>query len=469
MQSDRPSLRTRLLQSLLFPIIVASSLSAAVNHYAVVRFANIAYDRALEDSLRALASQIQHQPDHLELKLTDSAREILEYDPIDQVFFSVRNRYQQLLAGNAKLPYCLVNDPHVIQFRDIKYDHKLVRLAELKIKHTVSGQQFCVQIAETTQKRLNLEQEIFGYLLLPQILLFVVISLLLWYGIGRGLLPLRQISDALTQRPHLDLSPLDEEHVPAEVHEQIHAINHLMARLDQALSLRQRFIADASHQLRTPVTVLKTQAELAQRATTEAELRQAIEHWSTGIVRLERLVKQLLNLSRSESGSEREHAFKTLLLNDCLAETIAALVPAALKKHLDIQVHLPEEPLWIHGDETLLGEMVSNIVDNAIRYTPDGGQITIQLQHQQNIAQITVSDTGIGLPDADLERVFERFYRSAQTPSEGSGLGLAIAHDIAVLHHGSIRLSNRSEGGLQAMILLPLIKHLSAPNSSKLT
>jgi two-component system sensor histidine kinase TctE len=294
-------------------------------------------------------------------------------------------------------------------------------------------------------------------MIVPQTIILVTVSVLIWYGVGRGIAPLRGIQEAIMQRTHNELSPLDETGLPVEVREQVHVINDLIERLSRVITSQRRFIADATHQLRTPMTVLKAQVELALRAESFNELRPTVEKISGTAARLARLANQLLSLSRAEAGPDRNVERQPMNVGDIAEEVVSEFVPAAVEKDIEIDVDIPSEALTARGDRHLFAEMLGNLVDNAIRYTPREGHVAISLRSHHARAFLTISDNGPGIGESERDRVFERFYRATSGSSEGSGLGLSIAREIAHLHEGDIRLENATrEGGLKVVVEIPL-------------
>ena len=390
------------------------------------------------------------------IDLSRAAQGIIEFDKDDLVYFCVTDAQGRMIAGNRPLPV-IGGAPGQMTFRDIRLDGRPARMAGMALDNRTRGIAH-VAVAETTRKRTRLANRVLTFLLLPLASLVVFTAALLSAGIGRSLAPLGIIGDSLAQRSHRDLTPLDAERVPREIRAEINAINKLMARLKQALEAQQRFIADAAHQLRTPVTVLKTQADLTARSSGGIEdLRAGVGRIRAGADRLERLVRQLLNLNRAEPEGTREPVMQWLDLGDVAEESIAALVPLALQRRHDIRANLASPSPVLRGDRFLLGEMVANLVDNAIRYTPDGGTITVSLAALDGRAELTVEDNGPGVAPEEREAVFRRFYRAPGAPSDGSGLGLAIVRDIAGIHGGEAHLEAGEQGkGLRAVVTLPL-------------
>ena len=443
------------------PLLVLTVAWALGVHGVVLFFSYKAYDRALEDAAEAVAGQVRvvAGPDGGEVlfDLPQPARNIIAYDNIDDVFYSVSDARGTHVTGHRDLPGCpAAQDGDRTVFCNATIGRRPVRVAEFRPPpgHAAAGA--IIRVAETEEKRKLLANEVLRFLLLPQAAFVACGAVLIWYGVGRGMLSVNRIRDAIARRTHQDLGPLEEEDLPAELHEQVHVINDLMQRLARTIDAQQRFIADATHQLRTPITVLRTQTQLAMRVDDPAQLRTEVVKLDASTARLVRLANQLLNLSRAEAGFGAAMEVARVDIVDLVEEVAAEMVPAALQRHtvLSVANDLPEA--HVQGSRVFLKEMLMNLVDNAIRYTPPGGSIVVRARGDQGALAISVEDTGPGIPAEEREKVLERFYRSTGVPSDGSGLGLAIAREIAVLHGGSITLLDAGGGaGLHARVSLP--------------
>lgn len=454
------SLQQRLLIWLLLPILSIGCFGVYAAYLAVLHFTNVAYDRALEDSVRTLARQIQIDKDGVNINLPDAAIQMLEFDQVDKVYFSVSDIKGHLLIGN----YGPLSDsikhfhPTSVRFYNGVVEDRPVRIAEYDIAGKPGHDSLYVRVAETLNKREIVAREALLLMVTPQFLFLIVTILLVWFGSGYAIAPLNRVQEAISKRTHEDLSPLDTTGMPLEVSEQVRVINDLMSRLGKTLDSQRRFIADATHQLRTPITVLLTQSELALRAQDYVDLRTIVTRINSTTTRLGRLANQLLNLSRAEAGFEGVLDFSFVKIADVIEEVVAGLVPSALSKQIDIRVGIDENLPEIFGDKRLLSDMLANLVDNAIRYTGEGRDIVVSAKEEEEKVVLTVEDSGPGIPEAEMELVLDRFYRGENASSEGSGLGLAIAKEIALLHKGQIKLLQRKDvTGLTVIIKIPAI------------
>jgi len=276
--------------------------------------------------------------------------------------------------------------------------------------------------------------------LLPQFAIIPLAVALVWLGLSRGLAPVGRLRQRIHARRPDDLSPIKLRNVPEELQPIVAAFNDMMERLRGNLEAQQRFISAAAHQLKTPLTGLKTQTELALHESDPAHLRDYLLRIATGVDRAAHLTYQLLQLARAEASHELRQDREMIDLAASAREVAARCVPRALAKNIDLGFEASAAegpPAKILGVPLLLCEMIENLVDNAIKYTPPGGRVTVRV-HASPLPSLEVEDTGIGIAPEDRERVFERFYRALGTETEGSGLGLAIVREIAELHRARI-------------------------------
>ena len=447
------SLRRKLLLWLLLPLLSLWLVGAVVAYFMAINFTNIAYDRALFDSTRSLAEQVRIVDDVAVVELPRTALQILLSDEHDQVYFQIIGRKGQLISGEADLPMPPTRDRIGVPIlHDGKLHGEKLRIASIYVipMGELSGRTVLIQVAETLNKRHILAGEILTGMLAPQLGLIVLAALIVWYGIGRGLIPLSELQREIASRSHRDLSPLSEVAAPEEVQPLIHAINALMGRLDHALGSQQRFIADAAHQLRTPLAGLKAQTDLALRQSDPEGLHHALEQLSLSAGRTVRLINQMLALARVEPGADKALELRRLDLAALARAISMEWVPQALRKMIDLGFEGDAEA-WIEGDALRLKMLLDNLIDNALRYTPSGGKVTVQVVQSVGSVVLSVEDNGPGIPAEERSRVFERFYRVLGSGEEGSGLGLAIVQEIAQLHGAKTELT---EAGAQGGTLI---------------
>jgi two-component system sensor histidine kinase TctE len=303
-----------------------------------------------------------------------------------------------------------------------------------------------VQVAETLNKRNRLARDILASVVIPQLLLIVMATLAVYVGVSRGLAPLSRLERAVSHRSHLDLSPVEVRDVPGEVRPLVDEVNELMTRLGKTLDFQNRFIADAAHQLKTPVAGLKTQIELALREPDPERARHSLAQLYVSADRLSRLVRQLLTLARNEPGAMDGLQLKALDLNAFALEISMEWAPQAIKNGIDLGFE-GSEAVIINAEPDRLRELINNLIDNAVRYSRQGGRVTVAVSRAEDgHGLLSISDDGPSIPPEERTRIFERIHRLLGGHTEGSGLGLAIVSEIASLHGARITLEEDLDG-----------------------
>src|SRR5438067_7274443 len=311
-----------------------------------------------------------------------------------------------------------------------------------------------LQVAQAEDEREAIATKTALRTLLPFVVLIPVFGLMIWFAVGRGLRPLFAMSQAVAKRQPDALAPLSERSLPQELQPLAGSLNALLARLDSALGAQRRFTADAAHELRTPLAALKLQLDLARRANDQPARVAAYDDLNAGVERASHLVDQLLTLARIEP-----EALATRAVDCDLAaiakDAIVARGALAAQRHIDLGL-ARETPSRVRGDPASLAILLSNLLDNALRYTPEGGKIDVAVDNVDGGAVLTVADTGPGIPAEERERVFDRFFRGSGDREPGSGLGLSIVKRIADAHHATIELSSPEHGsGLVVTVRFP--------------
>lgn len=442
-------LRRQLLAWLLIPLSLLLAADAFVSYWIALRFSQRAYDRALVEVARDVSLHLDAQNGRPALNMSDAARKLLFSDPGDKIYFEVATSSGQQVEGTEISP-----PPHGAPAEtaaEVLYDGKIygtpLRIVQLHVAaDPAKGRPAAlVRIAETKNKRNELAQEILASVVAPQLLLILIAGALVWVGVVRGLSPLERVRQAVVSRSQRDWSPLAVSGVPAEVRPLLHSINELLASLDAALTLQSRFISDAAHQLKTPMAVLETQLELAMREQDPVRMRQSLEIVHAGLARLSRVISQILSLARNEPEAVRSVMRVPVDLNALALDVSTNWVSEALKKQLDLGFEGAEHPVIIEGDAIRLREICDNLIDNAIRYSRDGGHVTVRVFASPR-PRLEVSDDSPTIPPHERERVFERFHRLLGNAANGSGLGLAIVKEIARLHGAEVHLYDDPDG-----------------------
>jgi len=413
---------------------------------ATYTFAHQQLDLILDQELRQIAQAVHLREDWLEAGNVRIAREdvafaVRAYDDGGSVYFE---------SGLPALP---LEAPQSVEpgFSNVESPEGAWRV------YTHVTPEGVVQVGQPEAAREALARELSLQMVLPLLLLIPVLALVLAWALRRGLAPLEQTSRSVSDRDAARLDPLATGGVPRELLPLIEQINALLARLAGALEAQRRFIADAAHELRSPVAALALQAQLAERTHNPEARRTAFEELERGIERTERLVEQLLDLARLEPGGPAA-ARETVDVARIAREVVGSFAAQADAREIDLGAEA-DGPAPLTGVETELRSLLANLVDNALRYAPRDSQVTLAVRSADAAVQIEVVDAGPGIPAAARGRVLQRFQRLEGDTTTGSGLGLAIARAIAERHGGSISLADASPGreppGLSVRVTLP--------------
>jgi two-component system sensor histidine kinase TctE len=464
---ENASLREQLLVRLLTPVVLVTLISSVISYYYAFNYATLAYDYALYDAALDISRQTHAINGQVRVDLPRAALDMLESDRHDDVYHLVNDAQGRFITGFPGLPLpalpAVAGKP---AYYDGVYLGNPIRVTALSLPLAglPPGQDnVMVVVAETLNKRRTLASEILLGMLLPELLLVGLIGLLIWHGVARGLRPLADLQAEIASRSHRDLSPLPVHNAPGEVRALVGAMNELLARLADALSAQQRFIADAAHQLRTPLAGLRTQTELALRQEEPDELRRTLRQIDTATARTTHLVNQLLSLARAEPGANRLHSPQPVDLIALARDATTEWVTHALERNIDLGFEAGAAPQTIEGDPILLREMLGNLLDNAIRYTQPGGRVTVTVAAGTATLQLVVEDNGPGIPAAERERVFERFHRLLGNGADGCGLGLAIVREISFGHGATIRIEPSAAGsGTRVTVEFPALRRQAA-------
>jgi two-component system, OmpR family, sensor histidine kinase TctE len=448
--SREHSLFGEILDWMFAPLLLIWPLSIGVTFLIARSLADAPFDRVLEDRTNALSQQVSYENRKINLTLPKSAREILRADDEDDVYFQIIGMQGEVLAGEPSLPRPALYDfpePGVVKLRTENFKGEEIRVAYVYVPmpSTVNEDKpVLVQVAETQVKRTRLANEIIKGVILPQAIVIPIALALVLFGLRRGLAPLKTIQGRIRDRNPDDLSPISPKGVPQEVAPLIESFNHLLLKLTHSVSAQKRFIADAAHQMKTPLAGLKMQAELASRLTDPKEQQKSLEQIAEASDRAARMISQMLALARTEnlrSPTILEPVNLLRLTRDSLTDWL----DAAKVKSIDLGFDDTDiASAIVDGHPILLRELLNNLVDNAINYTPAGGEITVTIKRGLRDdgwrVMLEIEDTGPGIDPAERELVFSRFYRVLGTLPAGSGLGLAIVKEIADQHDASIEI-----------------------------
>ena len=454
-QRGKRSLFGEILDWMLTPLLLLWPISLGLTWLVAQNIAGKPFDRALDYNVQTLVKLVVVRNQQVFFSLPAPAREILRADDSDLVYYQVLGARGEFLSGEQDLP--LPPQEHKPVNGEVRLREDVMRGEDVRVAYTwidvdVPGAEpLLVQVAETLEKRKTLATEIVKGVMVPQFVTLPLAVLLVWLALVRGIKPLAQLERRIRARKPDDMSALDESAVPEEVAPLVASINDLLTRLKISLSTQKRFLADAAHQLKTPLAGLRMQADLAQRETDTGELKKSLKQIGSASIRATHTVNQLLALARAET-TGRALAQMQVDLVHVVSEAIQDSVPRALEKHIDLGYEGPplgEAASCVQGNATLLKELVRNLLDNAINYTPAQGQVTARLLTDRfsGVIVLLIEDTGPGIPEAERDQVFEPFYRTLGTNVDGSGLGLAIVKEIARQHGASISIDDADRPG----------------------
>lgn len=448
------SLRRSLMLRLGVLVLVFSGLSSVVVYRLALDFSNEAYDEWLLDSARSLSFLVEQKDGTLFVDLPEATLQALVWDANDIVLFRIDSANLGFIGGQAALEP-LPTATSTGSYADVQANRQSMRAVSVLRTDIVPGDTITITVAETLHKRHRLASRVLGTVMSLSGLLALLTVLLVRDAVTRGLRPLLGLSQSLQSRPEGDLTPLPDQSLSAELRTFTQAINGLLAKLDAAVRHQRRFMADAAHQLRTPVAALKVELEHAVRESDPTRHARALALLHGGMDRMSRLTGQLLTLARAEPGALSAVNFKRLDLYALCEEVGRRFIESG--RHCDVDFGLEgDAQTWVDGDQLLLEEAVTNLVDNALKYAGPGASITLSACREGWQAVLAVEDNGPGVPAGELPRLTERFHRPAGSPPGGSGLGLSIVSEIAQTHGGTLQLSCPEGGGLRAEVRLPL-------------
>ncbi len=446
-----PSLRRHLLTILAAPMALAWLISGVLIYVLALHYANINYDRSLRQSALALERAIQTEPGR---ELNPQARALMQYGEIEPGFYSVRSLRDGSLGGNFELPLPTpLPSPGTAPYNySIQVAGQTLRLATLAIAGEDPADSIVIQVAETLYERHALAREILIGTLPVVMLLIATVLILVWLAVSRGLRLLDPLTAQIASRPANDLAPLDQRMVPIEIQPLTRTIDALFARLRETLELQERFLADAAHQLRTPLAGLRLQAERALADPRPQSVRAALVHVERLSAGAGRAAGQLLALARAQASPEAAVAAGEVDLAEIARSYVAERVPDALARRIDLGYAGPSSCPPIRGDAVMLREALVNLVDNALTYTGSGGRVTTSVTPGPGRLTLAVEDSGSGVEARWRGRLGERFFRPPGSRREGSGLGLAIVRRIAERHRARLDFDRSAEGGLRVSL-----------------
>jgi two-component system sensor histidine kinase TctE len=436
------SLKSLLAAWLLLPLLLLVPVAAGLQYWLTLRPALDSLDQALGDAALSIGNLVRLDADGRVLfDMSAQTERTLRTDRYDAIFYVVLGPDGERVAGDAALaqaplvPAASAGDGSAgWDFADGRLEGEAVRVVLHRIGCGVGACE--VRVAETTRKRKQAERDAMLAAAVSMLTLALLLVAVMFVAIDRGLRPLLAVREELAQRSLDNLQPLAVRRAPAEVQPLLEAINRLFVRLREAAAAQQSFLADAAHQLRTPLTALRTEAELALLEPHPPSLTPTLTRLNDSSARAARLAGQLLALARADA--LRADPPQPLDLRQIAGAAAQDWVPRAVAAGIDLGFDL--EPAPLRGRSVLLQELLGNLLHNALEYAGDGSRVTVRTRSERGAAVLEVEDNGPGIPPADRERVFARFERGSQPRGQGSGLGLAIVRDIAVAHGARVEL-----------------------------
>ena len=477
------SLRRSLLRRLAAPLSMLALMSGLIAYWLAWQYTQHVIDRSLADLATAISKQIQIAGPDAPFTVPPLAQAMFS-DPTEALIYRISDGEQEI-AGDPKLPLrgTNVRRMHHAYVFEAEYDNRAVRVAQVRVEEIDGAKPMVVEVAQPVRHRYRIAAEFLVAIMMPLLLLLLAGWGIVWRVVNQQLGPLTHLADSLNRQTHTSLEPVDETDVPLEIRPLTSAMNALLGRLKTALDSQRKFIADAAHQLRTPLTAVKLHAEQAAVARDAQQTLTAVHELRDAADRAVRLSNQLLSLARAEPG-EQAARFVDVDLAALAFETGAEWVPRALAAHVDLGFQRcdasdDESPLLVRGNPVLLREVIANLLDNALKYVPlgrpHGARITVNVARVAREsgapgAQIVVEDNGPGVPASQQADLFKRFFRgdaqSGNGVETGAVLGLAIVHDIIAMHGGSVSYADAPDGGSRFIVWVPLAADAAKPASA---
>ena len=464
-----PSLRAYLLLWLLVPLSALALLNIWFVHREARTTATVVQDRLLLGSARIIAQQIQYDDGLLEVAIPPAALELFRSTDQDQVYYRIASPKGLLLSGYAEVPPPpgMLRPEEFMHFSTVVRDQpvRVVAFAQPVFGAPNEGP-VVIEVAQTYRAHQRLVQQLWATSLRQELWMLALVAILVWIALRWGLRSIVKLRDLVRERTPGSLEPLDPGPVPQELQPLIAAINGYIQRLDGQVAAGSRFIANASHQLRTPFTILQTQVNYGLRSPDPFQKDEALKAIFQGVRNGTRLVNQLLSLSAAEAGVQHPRPPVAVNVGELVQRVLEEQAPLAQSRDIDLGMDLPSGRIEIMASSTMLHELVANLVDNALRYTPPHGMVTVSLRREEAAVILRVEDNGPGISPVDRGRVFERFCRLHQGDTPGCGLGLSIVQEVASALGAEIQLTDPVVGsGLVVTVKCPAPPH-SVPLAS---
>lgn len=441
-----------LFMPFLFAICFAG---AGVSYWLISTFSGESFDRDLINSSDSIVGRLRVKNGSLIVDLPPAAQAILKHSESDKLYYRVISLDGRVISGDKDLPPpsrdLQIDVPKV---RWVNMPTGQIRLAEVKTKPDEATEEtVIVQLAATTHVRTVFQRKMLMSIVIPQVVALLLGLSAIYFGVVNVLRPVKILHDEVISRSPSDLSALPDRDIPEEIYPLVSAINNLLNRLRDEIKLHQRFIANAAHQLRTPLAGLKTFSSIGSEMSDAGDLKKIVREVDHGVDRASRMVSQLLALARTDADPSI-NAMKKLDLNFLVSDIVEELINQAIQKDIELKYEHSTEPAVIFGQQTSLKHLITNLIENAIIYTPSGGEVTVNVRGGRDVV-LSVADTGPGIAPSERARVFERFYRIVGSNGNGSGLGLSIVQEVAKMHKAQVEIQSASSGGTLVIVAFP--------------
>ena len=444
------SISRRLIFWLAVPLMLLALCGALVHYFNNVAPGVLGSERRLKEAANILMARVQIRDGRINFDASPGIKPPIP--PPDSIRYALRDAQGHLLAGDGQVPPVAMNDLNAQVFAISQIDGRSLRTLTTRFD-TPKG----VIMITVADARPAMEPAArFGFMstLLWDFVQLDVTLVLVWVGIQLGLRPVRRLRDEIAERSPLDLRPIMESSVPREIAPVVVTLNRLFVTLRSAVQSQQQFIANTAHQLRTPITGMQAQLALLVAEPAAQPIKERLLTLQEGIRQLAHSANQLLTLARADPTANLAAKNQTVDLKDIVGEVVAKFFDRALQSNIDLGVEA--QPVTVHADPSLLDDLLGNLVDNALKYTPQGGSVTVSAGRLNGKPFLAVEDTGPGIPEADRQRVRQRFYRLPNSPGHGSGLGLAIVDEIARLYGAAVSIGSGVQGtGTQVVVQFP--------------
>jgi len=445
-----------IVQWILIPMMIIIILDSSFLFYQGDTLRRETFDRDLAETAKSVGLIFKKSSEKKLHDIDENSISLLLTEPHDKMFYSIRDDQGRLLFGNPDVAYRKAEDldptdpdDFNVYFETIK--NESVRVVSIPIEHSINKvkKQFFIQVAETRNQRTEIQRQIIFWIVIPQLILLISALILVRFAVKRGLSPILYLNEKIIARSYRDLKPIDINNVPLEVDRLVTSLNNLMSELDNAIKSENRFVNDAAHQLRTPLAGILAQIQLAQESKDKDEIKNRLEQISQSSKRLIHIINQLLSLSKSQPEAAHASNFQKVDLVNLTKKTMEDLFSLADLKKIDLGYEGSLKEAFIEADDKKLYDLIHNLVENAIKYTPSSGKVNVFIENKNNKICLIVEDTGKGIPKDDQPNIFKRFYRgdnvSQSGDDAGAGIGLAIVKEIANIHEATIEIDSRNE------------------------